>query len=548
MGAVAGCRQHGDEAHSSQRPSTSDAREAPWFVDRAAQVGLVWQLDSGARGKWYFPEIMSGGAAWVDVDNDGWLDVYLVQSGPLDAPDAERPPNRLFRNIGGRFEDITEGSGADDRGYGMGVACGDYDNDGLVDLYVTNVGPNVLLRNLGGGRFRDVTAEAGVGDPHWGSSAAFVDYDRDGWLDLFVVNYVGWTLERDTPCFTVAGQRDYCGPKSYNLPERDVLYRNNGDGTFTDVTEVAGIAEAFGNGLGVVCADFNGDGWVDIYVANDQTENQLWINHAGEYFTDEALVAGCALNMAGRAEAGMGVICEDFDDNGWPDLFMTHLKAETNTLYLNDGGVFTDATARTGLGPASLPYTGFGVGALDVEADGWLDLFIANGRVAIHPAIPGGRDVFSEPNQLFRGGAGCRFTDVSRDGGEVFALIETSRGAAFGDYDNDGDVDILVVNRDAPLRLLENVHPGRGRWVGFEVVDEHGRAALGAVVEVWSQGRHRQRIVRRAYSYLCSNDPRVVFGLGDARSVERVRVRWPDGRTREMQSVASGQYVRVPPP
>ncbi|MFT5051838.1 MAG: hypothetical protein ACI8QZ_003267, partial [Chlamydiales bacterium] len=395
----------------------------PWFEEVSQASGLVFEHTSGHEREFLFPEIMGGGAALFDMDGDGDLDAYLVQSGTLRVkPDDPAPAvcaNQLFRNRGdGTFENITEGSGAGDRGYGMGVATGDFDGDGDVDLYLTNVGRNTLLRNDGAGQFTDVTSAAGVGNHSWGTSAAFLDHDLDGDLDLFVCNYVAWTLAGNLDCVGLRGQPDYCSPNSLAAPQPDTLYRNNGDGSFTDVSAQAGLRQAFGNGLGVTCGDFDGDGWVDIFVANDQMSNQLWHNGGDGTFTDVALEAGCALDSNGKAKAGMGTHCADVDDDGDLDLIVVNLHAQADSFYRNQGAWFRDDTARVGLGAATRRYTRFGTGWVDFDNDGRLDLFQANGRVTLPSQQPAdGGDPLAEPNVLMRGTDQGRFEVVEPAGG-----------------------------------------------------------------------------------------------------------------------------------
>ena len=494
------------------------------------------------------PEIMCGGAALFDMDGDGDLDAYLVQAGYLCEPPGSQPPNQLFRNLGdGTFEDITAGSGADDRGYGMGVACGDYDNDGDVDLYVTNFGPNVLLRNDGTGRFSDVTSEAGVGHRGWGSSAAFLDYDNDGDLDLYVCNYVQWSIATEQSCHDHFGRPDYCSPNSYDAPVMDVLYRNDGNGTFSDVTRAAGIDAGFGNGLGVICGDFDGNGWIDIFVANDGTPDQLWLNQGNGRFVDVGVASGCAFDQEGRAAAGMGVTAADIDDDDDLDLLVCNLGNESDSLYRNDGRFFTNVTSAAGLGAISRPYTRFGMAWLDFDNDGVLDLYQANGRVSRQPR-PDSSDDFAEPNLLFRGvrrEAGLRFEELLPRGGTIDQLIATSRAAAFGDIDNDGAVDVIVVNRDERAHLLRNIAPRRGHWILFRVLDEHGRDAYGATLRLHVNDRQITRDVRAAYSYQASNDPRIHVGLGEASQVEGVVVQWIDGSHQAFGDFAADQIVTL---
>ncbi len=526
-----------DPAPVAATPGSTPRDAAPWFVDVAPGAGLDFRHVSGDADTYYFPETVCGGGALFDLDNDGDLDAYLVQSGRIVDDPADRPPNQLFRNRGdGTFEDITAGSGAGDRGYGMSVTAGDYDNDGDVDLYVTNVGPNALLRNNGDGTFTDVARDAGVDHDGWGAGCAFVDYDADGDVDLFVTNYIYWSVGSERECYGAAGAQDYCAPNHYEAPAVDVLYRNEGDGRFTDVTVAAGIDQAFGNGLGVICGDFSGDGREDIFVANDGMSNQLWINEGDGTFVDEAMLRSCARDLGGQAKAGMGVASEDLDDDGDFDLLVVNIQTETDSFYRNAGDYFLDDTMTVGLGSVSRGFTRFGVGFVDFDRDGRLDLYQANGGV--RRINSDAADPYAEPNVLFRGQADGRFVEVTPRGGTTAVEVLTSRAAVFGDVDGDGGVDILVVNRDGPANLLRNVTPRPGNWIMVRAVDEHGRDALGAVVEVEAAGRTQRRVVRAGWSYAASNDPRAHVGLGEATIVDRIAVTWPDGE-REMFGSAS---------
>ncbi|MFT7480385.1 MAG: hypothetical protein ACI80N_003694, partial [Gammaproteobacteria bacterium] len=326
-----GCGGSSEEA----APAASDA---PWFTDVASASGITFSHTTGHRERYLMPETITGGAGFLDLDDDGDLDLYLVQGGDASDPEARELPNQLYENMGdGSFRDITHASGTGDTGYGMGVACGDYDNDGDTDIYVSNLGPNVLYRNDGAGHFEDVTEAAGVGDEHWGTSTAFLDYDRDGDLDLYVCNYVNWSMAIEQDCTASNGTKDYCSPTSYQVPTRDVLYRNDGDGSFSDVSVAAGLGQSFGNGLGLGCADFDGNGWIDIFVANDQTLDQLWMNQGDGTFLDEAVFMGCAVDENGLAKAGMGVAVADIDLDGDQDVMVCNIDAETDSLYLNQG-------------------------------------------------------------------------------------------------------------------------------------------------------------------------------------------------------------------
>lgn len=525
----------------------SAAAATPWFEQCAEQRGLRFTHDSGHRGHMLFPEIVCGGTALFDMDGDGDLDAFFVQSGQVDSDASKRSPSRLFRNRGdGTFDDVTDDSGADVRGYGMGVAAGDYDNDGDVDLYVTCLGPDVLLRNQGDGRFTDVTTDAGVGDPSFGASAGFVDFDHDGDLDLLVANYVHWSPSQERECFSTVGHPDYCSPNAYKAPARDTLYRNNGDGTFTDVSEQAGLTAAFGNGLGVGFADFNADGWVDLLVANDGLPNQLWVNQGNGTFVDRAWESGCAVDESGTAKAGMGVAINDLDDDGDFDLLIVNMQRETDSLLRNEGGYFVDMTRTRGLAALSKQFTRFGVGLVDFNNDGWLDLFEANGKVRrLDETSHDRRDVYAEPNLLYRGTPAGRFEEVQPRGGTDPVLIATGRAAAFGDIDNDGRVDILVVNRDGPARLLRNIVADADHWIVLRVVEEHGRDALGATVSLKIGDRIIMRSVQTAGSYCAASDPRVHVGLGAAEVVRDVTVRWVDGTTETFGDLAADQIMML---
>jgi hypothetical protein len=500
-------------------------RDSAWFREEALDRGVDYRYESGADGRYYFPEIMGGGAAVVDVDDDGDLDLYLVQGGAVEGG-GRRPGNRLLLNDGsGRFTEAMA-SGAGDRGYGMGVTAGDYDNDGDADLYVTNWGRNALLRNDGAGRFTDVTEAAGVGDPGWSTAAAFTDLDADGDLDLFVVNYLRWSIATAKSCYAL-NVRTYCGPLADDAaPDR--LYRNDGDGTFTDVTATAGLAASHGSGLGIVSADFDGDGRFDVFVANDGMPNRLWVNKGDLRFDDEALLRGCAMDDHGLAKAGMGVAAGDVDDDGDQDLLVVNLVDQSDSFYRNLGTHFADHSSRVGLAVATRRYTRFGVVLADFDNDGDLDLYQANGRVKHDPehAAP---DVFAEPNVLFEYDAG--FMPVPGPVSSPEPLVHTSRATTAGDLDNDGGMDLVVINRDARAYVLMNRASRGANWVRFRVLDASGRDAHGAVVSARVGGQRRWRSVQPAASYLSSNDPRVHFGLGSEPGVSGVQVRWPTGET-----------------
>lgn len=521
------------------------AGDAAWFTEDAAARGLRFRHVSGHEpGAYAMPEIMGGGGALFDMDDDGDLDAYLVQSGDLPGRGENRHANELYENAGaGRFE-LRERSGAEDRGYGMGVAAGDVDSDGDVDLVVTNVGPDVLLLNDGAGGFRDGTSAAGIGHPGWGTSAAFLDADRDGDLDLYVVHYVEWSLASELPCYNKLSSPDYCSPKNYETPTVDSFYRNEGGGRFVDHTAQAGIDAGRGNGLGVGCGDFDGDGWIDVFVANDGNEDFLWKNEGGAAFANIAALAGCAVDEDGLLKAGMGVVVGDLDHDDDLDLMVCNLRRESDSLYLNEGGYFSDRTARAGLGMATRPFTRFGMAWLDFDLDGELDLYQANGRVNKHSS-DWSDDPYAEPNLVARGLGGARFEVLEPAGGTSETLIATSRAAAFGDVDGDGRTDVLVVNKDEGPHLLLNRTP-EAAWVGFDLRDRHGAPAIGATLRVSVGARTSRRDVRAGYSYLASNDPRILLALGESPAATALEITWPDGERQFLEGpFAGGEVHRI---
>jgi hypothetical protein len=532
---------HGCEQAASVAPAPA---EPPWFEEVTPANGLHFVHQTTPVGKYFMPELMGSGAALFDFDNDGRLDVYLLQNtGP-----GSTATNRLFRQRpDGTFEDVSAGSGLDIAGHNMGVAVGDINNDGLPDVLVTQYGGVKLFLNNGNGTFRDVTQDAGLDNPFWGTSAAFFDYDRDDWLDLVIVNYVAFDPTRE--CSGASGVRDYCGPNSFPGSVTK-LYHNLGrtraGGSagvrFEDVTVRSGLGRVSGPGLGVFCADFNGDRWPDILVANDGAPNHLWINQKDGTFTEEALQRGIACNAMGKAEANMGIAVGDVDGDGLFDIVVTHLAKETNTLWKQGpDGLFTDRSNAAGVSRPLWKGTGFGTVLADFDHDGTLDLAIVNGAVQRpgRPDNPPGADslgpywaAYAQRNQLFQGDGKGGFRDLSVEtGGPLCGRATVARGLACGDVDGDGALDLLVTAVAEPARLYRNVAPRRGHWLMVRAVDPAlgGRDAYGAEVTVRAGDRSWRRWLNPGYSYLCSNDPRAHFGLGSAGHVDLLQVIWPDG-------------------
>ena len=455
----------------------------------------------------------------------------------------------LYENDGrGAFDDVTPGRGLDTLGWGMGTCAADYDNDGFQDVYVTAFGPNVLFRNNGADTFADVTPTAGVGAAHWGSNCAFGDYDRDGYVDLYVANYLTFDDEQvpkrgDASGCRYLGIEVACGP--VGLPgEPDTLYRNNGDGTFTDVTEAAGVHGPDYYGFGVVFADLNDDGWPDIYVANDSEPNFLFSNNGDGTFSEDGLVAGVALSATGREQAGMGVDAGDYDGNGRLDLIVTHFSGDYTTLYENsDAGFFSDVSSAAGIVPPTLPYLGWGVGLVDIDNDGLLDIFVANGHVVPEVDQQGLTTTYLQRNQLFHNQGDTRFRDVTDEVGGGLLVEKSTRGAAFGDYDNDGDIDVLLINLNDRPTLLRNDTAGGRHWVTLRLAGtESNRDGIGAKVTVEAGGRTQTAEVRSGSSYLSHNDMRVHFGLGGSNRVTKLEIRWPSGLVETVDALPADRF------
>ncbi len=519
----------------------------PQLVDITAEAGINFKHTHGGVGERYYVETMGSGCAFLDYDNDGDLDIYLVNGAPLPGYSAkETPTNMLYQNQGdGRFTDVTKQAGVGDTGYGIGCAVADYNNDGLVDIFLTNFGSNVLYRNNGDGTFSDVTLAARVNDDNWSASAAFVDYDNDGDLDLYVVNYVNFTVENHIKCGQGSrGIRAYCHPNAYD-GVADILYRNNGDGTFSDVTMKAGIYNPSGKGLGVVCGDIDNDGDQDIYVANDKTPNFLFRNNGDGTFSEMGLQSGVGYNEDGVSEAGMGVDLGDYDGDGYLDIFVANFSNETNTLYQNQrSGFFRDMTYVSGLGVSSLLSLGFGTNFFDFDLDGDLDIYVTNGHVLDNVELFKDNITYAQPDQLFGNNGQGFFTDVSKKLGRDFQIAKVGRGAACGDSDNDGDIDVLISNNNQTANLFRNDSGSHNNWLKIRAVGtKSNRDGIGARVKVVSGSLVQIEEVRSAGSYLSANDLRLTFGLEKLNKIDSVEIRWPSGLTESYRDLPVNQLL-----
>jgi len=522
------------------------------FTNVARQAGLTAvNVNGGDSTKKYLVETTGSGVAFVDYDNDGWLDVFLVNGSRIEGSSATK---LLYRNRqDGTFQDVTAEAGLARSGWGQGVCAGDYDRDGFVDLFVTYWGANTLYRNIGGRRFEDATARAGLRnkEPRWGAGCAFLDYDRDGRLDLFVANYLVQHLKTaplpgENPYCWYRGVPVACGPRGLTF-DTNQLFHNNGDGTFTEVSEKSGVAAVQGRySLGVLVSDFDNDGWPDIYVACDQTPSILYRNNHDGTFTDVALLHGVALGEDGKALSGMGAAAADYDGNGWLDIFRTNFSDEIETLYRNRGrGQFDDATRQAGLGH-NTRFVGWGCGFPDVDNDGRPDLFLANGHV--FPEVNRlGIDVrYRDRKILYRNLGAGRFEDISTGAGPGVAENHSSRGVAFGDYNNDGRVDIVVNNQNDPPSLLRNETKDGGHWLGVQLVGVRSdRCGIGARVRVMAAEQEQLQEVRSGGSYLSQNDLRLHFGLGKATKADWIEVRWPSGQVDRLKGVPGDRVMVV---
>lgn len=517
------------------------------FTDVTKESGITFQHEDGRSYKKYFVETLGSGIALFDYDNDNDVDIYLVNGTNLDsaeaAPDAM---NRLYRNDGTEgFVDVTEVSGVGHRGYGVGVCVGDYDNDGWLDMYVTNFSNNVLYRNNGDGTFTDHTAEAGVQSLDWSAGCAFADVDADGDLDLYVANYVNFSVETHTPC-RVNGILVYCSPRVYD-GVKDVFFRNNGDGTFSENTENAGFDNVAARGLGATFGDYDADGDTDLYVANDADANFLYNNDGKGQFREQSQFSGVALSEHGLVENGMGVAFGDYDNDTWLDLVVTNFQHQTNTLYHSDAGeFFTDQTYASGTGDISLPYLAWGVNFFDFDHDGFQDIFVANGHIHDNVTLIDGSTTYAQLNHLFWNNGNGTFTDVTAESGSGLALQHSSRGSAVGDIDNDGDLDIVVSNVGDRIDILRNDGGnGSGNWINLKLIGSvSNRAAIGTRVLLTAGTSHQVREVQSGSSYLSQNDLRLHFGVGTQEMVE-LEIQWQNGTVQKFEDVRVNRFLKI---
>jgi hypothetical protein len=532
------------------------------FVDVTEEVGVSFVHENGASGRKFMVETFCGGCGVFDYDGDGDLDLYFVNGAALPGFELEAAPrNRLYRNDGAvsgwTFTDVTTQAGVGDAGYGFGCSIGDYDNDGDLDLYVTNFGPNVLYLNNGDGTFTDVTEEAGVGDDRLNTSAAFVDTDQDGDLDLFVCSYTNFDLNDGQVCTQADGSIIYCGPENY-FGSSDKLYRNNGDGTFSDVSKEAGIYSEEGKGLGVIATDHDGDGDVDIFVANDLVENFLFENVGAGKFEEIALISGMAYNETGRPEAGMGVDFADVDGDGLQDVLIGHFDQETSTLYKNEGaGLFTDVTPTTGLGPPTWHVVTFGLLFLDADNDGDSDVAAANGHVIDNIERVSDDQTYKQRNQIYQNVGGGKFEDITARAGPGLEHVKASRGLAAGDIDRDGDIDLLVLNVLDKADVLRNDSEHTNHWLSVRAVggargmvrngnrNLTNRDGIGARIVVKTDDRTQVKDVHSSASYMSANPREVHFGLGLADRVAEIEIRWPSGVVDRVTNVGVDQRIVI---
>jgi hypothetical protein len=518
------------------------------FIDATAQAGLRFKHNSGAYGKKYMPETLGSGCAFLDYDNDGWQDILLINSMSWPERKGAKSFSSLYHNNrNGTFTDVTKEAGLAVEMYGLGCAVADYDNDGLADIYITCLGPNRLFRNLGGGKFADVSAKANVADPGFSTSAAWVDYDRDGKLDLFVCNYVEWSIEKDLYCTLDGKNKSYCTPERYK-GQSSTLYRNRGDGSFENVTERAKLYDPTSKSLGVALIDYDGDGWMDLFVANDTQPNSLYHNNGNGTFTDEATTAGVAFSEAGVARAGMGVDAADYDGSGRPSLVIGNFSNEMIALYHNEGtGLFIDEAPTSTIGQDSLLTLTFACFFFDYDLDGLLDIFAANGHVSDDISTVQPRVKYAEPPHLFRNLGKKKFQGVAAKLGRALQLPLVARGAAYGDYDKDGDLDLLMTANNGPARLLRNEGGNQNNLLRIKAVGTaSNRDAIGAKITVSLPDKvNLVSMVKTGSSYCSQSEMPLTFGLGKVDKALSVEVVWPKGTKQTLTDVGVNQEIII---
>lgn len=520
------------------------AEESVRFTDVTQQAGIKFTHNSGRAGKKWLPETMGSGCAFFDADGDGWLDILLVNGKDWTSRGRKSTAALYRNNRDGTFTDITRGSGLDIEIYGFGVAIGDYDNDGRDDVYITALDGDHLFHNEGGARFRDVTRESGIKNARFGASAAWLDYDKDGKLDLFVANYVQWTKEGDLWCSLDGSTKSYCTPESYKGNSSE-LFRNLGGGKFEDVTDAAGLGDRTSKSLGVVMLDYNNDGWPDLFVANDTQPNKLYCNQGNGRFKEEGLAAGVAFGEDGVARGAMGADASDYDRSGRQHLIVGNFSNQMLGLYHNEGnGLFVDEAPRSAIGRASLLSLTFGLFFFDYDLDGYPDIFAANGHIddeigRVQPKVQ-----YQQLPLLFRNRGGGKFDQVS-----AFSQPLVARGAAYGDYDRDGDLDVLISTNNGPAHLYRNDGGNRNHWLQLKLVgSKSNRSAIGALVHVTSTGGRQWQMVRSGSSYCSSSDLALTFGLGKDTVVTSIDIDWPSGTKQQLASVKADQRLVIREP
>ena len=526
------------------------AEDAPGFrfTNVTAAAGLRFEHNSGAYGGKLLPETLGSGCAFLDYDRDGWQDILLVNGMDWPGHRRQRTTLQLYRNNrNGTFTDVTKAAGLDVELYGMGVAAGDYDNDGFPDIFISCVGQSRLFKNTGKGTFVDVTKSSGLlGKQGFSTSALWLDYDRDGWLDLFVCNYVRWSPEHDVFCSLDGTHKSYCTPEAYR-GDTCWLFHNRGNGTFEDVTATSGIFDSSSKSLGVAMFDYDQDGWPDLLVANDTQPNKLYKNLRNGEFKEAGVAAGIAFSADGKARAGMGVDTGDFENAGKPGVAITNFDNEMIGLYRATGpGTFDDVALPAGLGAASRSTLGFGCAFFDANLDGLLDLAVANGHIDETVRNIRGNVGYAQPPQLFLNRGGGKFRDVAQEAGGGFATPIVGRGLAYGDFDNDGALDLLLTTNNGPAYLYRNEVTTGNRSIRFRLTGtKSNRDAIGAMVRIFHGGVQQMRMVRGGSSYLSQSELPVTFGVGRSESVERVTIEWPSGRSEEYQKLAAGKTYEV---